>query len=129
MTIIQSIAIDGPAASGKTTLAKLLAEELGFLFFDTGVMYRAVTLAALQRGIDIGDEAAITSLAKEVKIDIQPSSKSDGRSNDVLIDGQDENFRLDGNTTKTLAGLNDGVEIMRIPAEREVSTWIVMTEL
>ncbi len=56
----QTIAIDGPAASGKSTLGKLLADELGYLFFDTGVMYRAVTWAALERGLPIEDEAAVT---------------------------------------------------------------------
>ena len=49
----QIITIDGPAASGKSTIGKLLADKLGYLFFDTGVMYRAVTWAALQRGIPI----------------------------------------------------------------------------
>ena len=85
----QTIAIDGPAASGKSTLGKLLADELGYLFFDTGVMYRAVTWAALQRGLSIEDEAAVTSLAEEAVIDIQPPSKSDGRNCDILVDGRD----------------------------------------
>jgi cytidylate kinase len=85
----QSIAIDGPAASGKSTLGKLLADELGYLFFDTGVMYRAVTWAALQRGIAIEDEATVTSLAKETEIDIQPPSQADGRNCDILMDGHD----------------------------------------
>ena len=51
MPLPSIIAIDGPAASGKSTLASLLAEELGYLYFDTGVMYRAVTWIALQRGL------------------------------------------------------------------------------
>src|SRR4030067_1179416 len=57
MTSPETIAIDGPAASGKSTLARLLAEELGYLYFDTGVMYRAVTWIALQRNLVIEDEA------------------------------------------------------------------------
>ncbi len=85
----QTVAIDGPAASGKSTLGKLLADELGYLFFDTGVMYRAVTWAALQRGIPIEDETAVTALAEEVVIDIQPPSKPDGRNCDILVDGGD----------------------------------------
>lgn len=85
----QTIAIDGPAASGKSTLGKLLADELGYLFFDTGVMYRAVTWAALQQGLPIEDEAAVTLLAEEVVIDIQPPSKPDGRTCDILVDGRD----------------------------------------
>ena len=83
------IAIDGPAASGKSTLGQRLAGALGYLFFDTGVMYRAVTWAALQRGIDVYDEPAVTALANATRIDVRPPSKSDGRSCDVLADGAD----------------------------------------
>jgi len=79
------IAIDGPAASGKSTTAKLLASRLGFIYLDTGAMYRCVTLAALQRGVEIRDEAAIGRLAGEIKIDFIPTE--DG--NRVILDGRD----------------------------------------
>jgi len=94
--LTQTIAIDGPAASGKSTLGKLLADELGYLFFDTGVMYRAVTWAALQHGLPIEDEVAVTALAEEVVIDIQPPSKSDGRNCDILVDGRDVTWDIRG---------------------------------
>jgi CMP/dCMP kinase len=83
------IAIDGPAASGKSTIGLRLANTLGYLFFDTGVMYRAITWLALGRGIDIHDEAAVTKLAQETQIDVAPASKQDGRVCDVLVNGQD----------------------------------------
>ncbi|RJP47469.1 MAG: (d)CMP kinase [Anaerolineaceae bacterium] len=83
------IAIDGPAASGKSTIGKRLADELGYLFFDTGVMYRAVTWIALQRGADVCDEEVVTRLAQETPIDVAPASKPDGRACDVLVEGQD----------------------------------------
>lgn len=83
------IAIDGPAASGKSTLGARLAHALGYLYFDTGVMYRAVTWLALQRGLNIQDEAAVTALAEQVQIDVLPPSVPDGRACDVLADGQD----------------------------------------
>ena len=86
---LESIAIDGPAASGKSTLAERLAEALGFLYFDTGVMYRAVTLAALRSGIDPEDEAMVSDLARGLALDVQPPSKDDGRQYDVLMDDQD----------------------------------------
>lgn len=89
MGIPHIITIDGPAASGKSTLGARLARALGYLYFDTGVMYRAVTWAALQRKIEIGDEAAISRLAEALSIDIQPPSQADGRACDVLADGQD----------------------------------------
>ncbi len=89
MTIPTIIAIDGPAASGKSTLGRRLADALGYLFFDTGVMYRAVTYLALQRGLSIEDEAAVTSLAEKTLIDVRPPSQQDGRVCDVIVDGQD----------------------------------------
>lgn len=83
------IAIDGPAASGKSTLGLKLAKELGYLFFDTGVMYRAVTFIALDHSIDLKDEEAVTALAGSTPIDVEPASKSDGRACDVLVAGRD----------------------------------------
>jgi cytidylate kinase len=83
------IAIDGPSASGKSTLAKLLADHLGYLYFDTGIMYRAVTLAAMESGYKIEDEETISNLAETVNIDVRPPSIEDGRMYDVLLDGKD----------------------------------------
>ncbi len=83
------IAIDGPASSGKTTVAQRVARALGYLFLDTGAMYRAVTLAALQSGVRADDEEAVSRLAQQVKIDIRPPSVADGRLYDVLLNGQD----------------------------------------
>ena len=84
-----TIAIDGPAASGKSTVGELLAHNLGYLYFDTGVMYRAVTWAALSRGVPIGDEAAVTALAEKLHIDVLPPTMDDGRQYTVLADGVD----------------------------------------
>ncbi|MFZ5808829.1 MAG: (d)CMP kinase [Chloroflexota bacterium] len=89
MSIPSIITIDGPAASGKSTLGKLLAEKLGYLYFDTGVMYRALTWLALQRRIPIQDEQAITQLAETIPIEVTSPSKPDGRAYDVWVNGQD----------------------------------------
>mgnify|MGYP000691304675 CR=1 FL=1 len=89
-----TIAIDGPAASGKSTVGCLLAERLGYLYFDTGVMYRAVTWAALGRGIAIEDEAAVTALARQLKIEVMRPTVDDGRQYTVLADGQDVTWDL-----------------------------------
>jgi len=83
------IAIDGPAASGKSTLGLRLAHALGYLFFDTGVMYRAVTWLALNRGININEEGAVATLAEKTPIDVAPASTSDERACDVLVEGRD----------------------------------------
>jgi cytidylate kinase len=89
MGIPDIIAIDGPAASGKSTLGHRLAQALEYLYFDTGVMYRAVTWLALARGIAIDDEAAVTSLAEQAQIDVLPPAVQDGRAYTVVIDGRD----------------------------------------
>lgn len=84
-----TIAIDGPAASGKTTVGEKLARQLGYLFFDTGIMYRAVTLAVLRSTVDPNAEAPVSELAGKIKIDVAPPGKEDGRLADVLLDGND----------------------------------------
>ncbi len=88
------IAIDGPAASGKSTLAQNLASVLGYLYFDTGVMYRAVTLAALKSGTLVKDEVAVTAIANELDLDVQPPSNDDGRQCDVLMNGKDVTWEI-----------------------------------
>ncbi len=89
-----TIAIDGPAASGKSTIGGLLAERLGYLYFDTGVMYRAVTWVALTRGIAIEDEPAMTALAEQLRIDVVRPDVADGRQYTVLADGQDVTWEI-----------------------------------
>ncbi len=84
-----TITIDGPAASGKSTVGARLADRLGYLYFDTGVMYRAVTWAALERGIPVSDEKHVSKLAQELKIDVLPPTRDDGRQYTVLADGVD----------------------------------------
>jgi len=83
------ITIDGPAASGKSTLALRLAQRLGYLYLDTGAMYRALTHEVLRRGISVADETAVVQAAKETLIDIRPPSVNDGRQYDVLVNGAD----------------------------------------
>jgi CMP/dCMP kinase len=88
------IAIDGPAASGKTTIANQLAKKWGYLFFDTGVMYRAVTWMALHKKISTKDESKVTYLADRIKIDVAPPSQEDGREYDVIADGIDVTWKI-----------------------------------
>jgi len=94
LTKPSTIAIDGPAAAGKSTIAGLLAEHLGYTYLDTGVMYRAVTWVALERGLDIADEETITALARKIKIDVTRPTVEDGRQYTVHADGTDVTWQI-----------------------------------
>lgn len=83
------IAIDGPAGAGKSTLGALLAERLGYFYFDTGVMYRALALAALRAQVDLDDPAAMERLARAADIQVGPPSAADGRQYDVRLGDED----------------------------------------
>ncbi len=83
------IAIDGPAGSGKSTVGEQLARKLGYLYFDTGAMYRALTWLALQRGVDVRDGVALGELAQRADIVIDHPHIEDGRQYTVKVGGQD----------------------------------------
>lgn len=88
------VAIDGPAASGKSTIGSKLARRWGYLYFDTGLMYRAVTWYVLEEGILPENEKRVTSIAEEIQIDVQPPSQDDGRDYDVLVNGEDITWEI-----------------------------------
>lgn len=88
------IAIDGPAAAGKTTVASKLASCIGALFFDTGVIYRTLALVALERAIDPADSDRLTEVARSLPLRISPSSVDDGRVTDVVLDDRDVTWEI-----------------------------------
>jgi CMP/dCMP kinase len=79
------IAIDGPSGAGKSTLAKRLAKQLGFIYLDTGAMYRALALKVLREGIDLSDDALLAEVVSSTDIDLRENA---GRL-EVLLDGRD----------------------------------------
>jgi CMP/dCMP kinase len=81
------VAIDGPAGSGKSTVARMTAQKLGFLYIDTGAMYRAVTLKALDKKIDLNSEEQLVKLAWDSDIRLVPGA--DGGALTVYLDGKD----------------------------------------
>lgn len=85
MTKKISIAIDGPAAAGKSTVAKIVAEKLSYIYIDTGAMYRAITYKALMEGTDIRDEEKLVRLLKDTNIELMQES---GRQT-VFLDGKE----------------------------------------
>ncbi|MGE3619987.1 MAG: (d)CMP kinase [Acidimicrobiia bacterium] len=82
------IAIDGPAGSGKSTVARALAGRLGLEYLDTGAMYRGVTFAALRRGIDPGDATVVARLVRDVELEVGPEA--------VVVDGTDATIEIRG---------------------------------
>ena len=84
------IAIDGPAGSGKSTVAKEVAKRLGFLYIDTGAMYRALTLKAINKGLDFGDNKALVELSKNMDIELKES----GNTLKVYLDKKDVSHKI-----------------------------------
>ncbi len=114
MSTPRTIAIDGPAGAGKSTIGALVAERLGYLFLDTGAMYRAVALAALRRGIDPDDGPRLAGLAREVRIAIGPPTVRDGRAYTVLLDGDDVTWTIRGGDVDRVVS-----QVARVPAVRD----------
>jgi cytidylate kinase len=83
------IAIDGPAASGKSAVGTAVAAELGYRFFDTGAMYRAMTWLALRRGVDVHDADALVALADSAHVEVREASNNALESTVVMLDGED----------------------------------------
>lgn len=92
--MIDAIAIDGPAASGKTAIGSAVARQLGHRFLDTGAMYRAITWAALNRGIDVHDEAALALLADSVTVEVREAPDRSTEATVVIIDGDSATSHL-----------------------------------
>lgn len=86
------IAIDGPVASGKSAVGKRLAERFGYLFFDTGLMYRALTYLALRAGVDVADAAALADFAQAHPIDIRPPNDSERDGRDATVTAGDDDI-------------------------------------
>ena len=113
------ITIDGPASSGKSTLGQKLAEKLGYLYFDTGCLYRAVTLAALRRGLPVTDADTMAGLALELDIQVTPPGVSDGRQYTVLVEKIDVTWELrNPETDATVSIISAFPEVRRTLTER-----------
>ncbi|MDP8212507.1 MAG: (d)CMP kinase [Candidatus Zapsychrus exili] len=108
---IKVIAIDGPAGAGKSTVAKRLADLLGFSYLDTGAMYRAITLKALRLGVNLENEEDLAKLANNTKIDLEGG----GQSSKVFLDREDVTQEI-----RTLEVTNNTFYIARVPKVREV---------
>jgi CMP/dCMP kinase len=111
---VKVIAIDGPAGSGKSTVARRLAERVGLDYLDTGAMYRAVTFAALRRGIDPADREPVAKLAASVELEVTLDR--------VTVDGVDATIEIRGpevSRAVSLVAANPGVRAEMVRRQRE----------
>jgi cytidylate kinase len=111
---VKVIAIDGPAGSGKSTVARRLAEHLGLDYLDTGAMYRAVTFAALRRGIDPADGEPVGHLARTVDLEVSTA--------EVRVDGVDATIEIRGpevSRAVSLVAANPEVRAEMVRRQRE----------
>lgn len=107
-----NIAIDGPAAGGKTTVAKILASHLGLVYLDTGAMYRASAYEALKNGIDIHDSAAVEKMTVAMHLDMQPDAAS-AAGHKMIANGEDITSELHSPEVSTAVSV-----VAAIPAVR-----------
>jgi CMP/dCMP kinase len=111
-----TVAIDGPAGAGKSSVARAIATTLGFRYLDTGAMYRGVALAALDRGVDLDDEVALAALLRDIALEV------DGER--VILDGRDvstEIRRPDVTTGAARAARHVAVRAALAAAQRATS--------
>ena len=108
------IAIDGPAGAGKSTVARALAARLGLQYLDTGAMYRAVTLAAMRRGIDPADVEPVADLARQIDLDVSDAG--------VFVDGLDATAEIRSpavTTAVSAVAANGAVRAELVSRQRE----------
>lgn len=120
------VAIDGPVGAGKSTAARELVKTTGFVYVDTGAMYRAVTLFGMRRGADLHDEEKMVKLAEGINIDVRLPSEGehDGRLSTVLLNGEDVSWEIRtaevSEVVATVAAMPKVREVL-VPKQREIS--------
>lgn len=114
-----SIAIDGPAAAGKSTVAKIVANKLNYIYVDTGAMYRGLTFQALQKGIDLQEEVQLLELLKKTEILLKPSENGQR----VLVNGRDVSSEIRGSEVTNHVSIVARHRMIREEMVRRQKTW------
>ncbi len=110
------IAIDGPAGSGKTTIARALADRLGLAYLDTGAMYRAVAFAALGAGTDLGDEVAVARTARDMDLHLDRTS--------CVVDGVDATLAIRGHEVTAAVSVVAAMAEVRVELVERQRNWV-----
>jgi len=111
------LAIDGPVAAGKGTVSRLVADRLGFLYVDTGAMYRVAAYLAIAAGVELSDSAAVTELVSKARIEMHNpvTGEKDGRLTTVIVNGDDVSWKI--RTEEIIAGSS---KVAVYPRVREI---------
>ena len=109
-----AIAVDGPAGSGKSTVAKLVAKRLGIIYVDTGAMYRTVALFCTEKGIALADEAAVVAALADLQMKIVPEEGGQR----IFLNGRD--------VTEEIRTAEIGKGASTVAAYRQVDGWVVL---
>lgn len=111
------IAIDGPVAAGKGTISRLVAERLGFLYVDTGAMYRMTALLGLTHKVKLDDDSGLVKLAEDSKMEMRTPTEDekDGRLSTILLNGEDVSWKI--RTEKVSLGAS---KVAKLPKVRQL---------
>lgn len=115
------VTIDGPAGSGKSTTAKLVAQRLGYAYLDTGAMYRAIALKAIERRVDVSNPNDLARLAEETDVRVEP----DPQGTRVILDGRDVTAKLRSvEVTRSASAVSaaKGVRTRMVEIQREIGS-------
>jgi cytidylate kinase len=119
-----TIAVDGPAGSGKSTVSFAVAQQIGYLFADTGAFYRAITFLTLEQRLDLSNPAAITALCERVRLDMTPDTANDGRQYTLLANGRDITWEIHSpevDAHVSAAAAIPGVRAALLAVQREIA--------
>lgn len=121
---LRNLAIDGPPGAGKSTVGFRVAQALGMAFLDTGAMYRALALRALQLGADPEDEPELLKLLSSTEIRILPADRADGRRYTLIMDGEDVTWALrspDVDRIVAIVAKHGEVRKAMVPLQRQLA--------
>jgi cytidylate kinase len=125
LSLPSTIAVDGPAGSGKSTVSFAVAQRIGYLFVDTGAFYRAITLLALEQHLDLHDSDQLVALTQRTSLDMTPDLADDGRQYTLLADDRDITHAIHSpevDASVSIVAADRGVRAAILDTQRDLAT-------